>query len=59
MRYDKDLIRELCDAAILFHASKLLPYKLQDILDKHIPHLGPACEERGCIDYDPAESDKV
>jgi len=59
MRYDKDLIRELRDAAVLHHASQQLPYKLQAILDKYIPHLGEACKERGCIDYDPAPSTKV
>lgn len=53
MQYDKDLIDELSQVAILYHASSLLPYKLQAILEKYIPHLGEACKERGCIDYEP------
>lgn len=53
MQYDKDLIQELREVAILYHASSLLSYKLQDVLDKHIPHLGEACKERGCVDYEP------
>jgi hypothetical protein len=52
MQYDKELIEELREVAILYHASSLLPYKLMDVLDKHIPHLGEACKERGCVDFD-------
>lgn len=52
MQYKKELIRELCDVAILFHASQQLPYKLLEVLDKHLPHIGDVCCERGCIEYE-------
>ena len=52
MRYDRDLIDELCEIAILYHASRMLPYKLLDVLDKYLPHVGDTCKERGCIDYE-------
>ena len=52
MQYKKELMRELCDAAILFHASQELPYKLLEALDKHLPHIGDVCCERGCIEYE-------
>ena len=51
MQYDKELIEELREVAILYHASSLLSYKLQEVLDRHIPHLGETCMERGCVDY--------
>lgn len=51
MQYKKELIRELRDVAILFHASQELPYKLLEVLDKHLPHIGDVCCERGCIEY--------
>jgi hypothetical protein len=51
MQYDKDLIEDLREIAILYHASSLLSYKLQEVLDRHIPHLGETCMERGCVDY--------
>lgn len=52
MQYKKELIRELCDVAVLFHASQELPYKLLEVLDKHLPHIGDVCCERGCIEYE-------
>lgn len=52
MQYKKELIRELRDVAILFHASQELPYKLLEVLDKHLPHIGDVCCERGCIEYE-------
>ena len=52
MQYKKELMRELCDAAILFHASQELPYKLLEVLDKHLPLIGDVCCERGCIEYE-------
>jgi len=51
MRYDRDLIDELSNIAILYHASRMLPYKLLEVLDKHIPHIGDVCKERGCVEY--------
>ena len=51
MQYKKELIRELLDVAILFHASQELPHKLLEVLDKHLPHIGDVCCERGCIEY--------
>jgi hypothetical protein len=51
MLYQPDLIAELRDIAILYHSSSMLSYKLQEVLDKHIPHLGETCMERGCVDY--------
>ena len=51
MQYDKDLIEDLREIAILYHASSLLSYKLQEVLDRHIPNLGETCMERGCVDY--------
>jgi hypothetical protein len=52
MQYKKELIRELRDVAVLFHASQELPYKLLEVLDKHLPHIGDVCCERGCIEYE-------
>ena len=51
MQYDRELIEDLREVAILYHASSLLSYKLQEVLDRHIPHFGEACMERGCVDY--------
>ena len=51
MQYDRDLIEELREVAILYHASSQISYKLQEVLDRHIPHLGEICMERGCVDY--------
>lgn len=51
MQYDRELIEDLREIAILYHASSLLSYKLQEVLDRHIPHLGETCMERGCVDY--------
>jgi hypothetical protein len=51
MQYNKDLIEDLREIAILYHASSLLSYKLQEVLDRHIPYLGETCMERGCVDY--------
>jgi hypothetical protein len=55
MQYKKELIRELRDVAVLFHASHELPYKLLEVLDKHLPHVGDVCCERGCIEYEEPE----
>lgn len=52
MRYDRELIDELSEIAILYHASRQLPYKLLEVLDKHLPHIGDVCKERGCIEYE-------
>jgi hypothetical protein len=51
MQYDRELIEDLREIAILYHASSLLSYKLQEVLDRHIPHLSETCMERGCVDY--------
>jgi hypothetical protein len=51
MQYNRELIEDLREIAILYHASSLLSYKLQEVLDRHIPHLGETCMERGCVDY--------
>jgi hypothetical protein len=51
MLYKPDLIEDLREMAILYHSSSLLSYKLQEVLDKHLPHIGDNCMERGCVDY--------
>jgi hypothetical protein len=51
MQYDRELIGDLREIAILYHASSLLSYKLQEVLDRYVPHLGEICMERGCVDY--------
>lgn len=52
MQYKKELMDELCNAAILHHASSALRLKLFEVLDKHLPHIGDVCCERGCIEYE-------
>jgi len=54
MRYSqsKELVDELMNIAVLFHASALLRTKIADVIDKHIPDLDPACMERGCTAVD-------
>lgn len=51
MQYKKEMMRELCDIAIMYHASSELKYKLLFVLDKYLPHIGDVCCERGCIEY--------
>lgn len=50
MKYEqaKPLLDELCQLAVMYHASQALRTKLFDALDKHIPHLDEGCLERGC-----------
>jgi hypothetical protein len=54
MKYSqsKELVDELMNIAVLFHASALLRTKIADVIDKHIPDLDPACMERGCTAVD-------
>ena len=54
MKYSqsKELVDELMNIAVLFHASALLRTKIADVIDKHIPDLDPACMERGCTAID-------
>lgn len=51
MQYKKEMMRELRDAAVTYHASGLLTAKLLGVLDKHLPHIGDVCCQRGCIEY--------
>lgn len=51
MQYKKELMQELTATAIMYHASNLLQTKLLEVLDKHLPHVGDTCCERGCIEY--------
>lgn len=51
MRYEqaKPLVEKLMHIAVLYHASPmLLREKIFAALDEAIPHLDPACMERGC-----------
>ena len=50
MKYEqaKPLLDELCQLAVMYHASQALRTKLFDALNKHIPHLDDGCFERGC-----------
>ncbi len=41
------LLDELVDSVILHHASKVLRYKIAEILYKHIPFMDEGCYERG------------
>jgi DNA-directed RNA polymerase subunit F len=54
MKYSqsKELVDELMNIAVLFHASSMLRTKIADVIDKHIPDLDPACMERGCTAVD-------
>ena len=54
MKYSqsKELVDELMNIAVLFHASSMLRTKIADVIDKHIPNLDPACMERGCTAID-------
>ena len=54
MKYSqsKELVDELMNIAVLFHASSMLRTKIADVIDKHIPNLDPACMERGCTAVD-------
>ena len=54
MKYSqsKELVDELMNIAVLFHASSMLRTKIADVIDKHIPDLDPACMERGCTCID-------
>jgi len=54
MKYSqsKELVDELMNIAVLFHASSMLRTKIADVIDKHIPNLDPACMERGCTAAD-------
>lgn len=52
MQYKKELMKELETTARLYHASDLLPYKLLDVLDKHLPNIAGICCERGCVEWD-------
>ena len=54
MKYSqsKELVDELMNIAVLFHASSMLRTKIADVIDKHIPDLDPACMERGCTAID-------
>lgn len=51
MQYKEELMDELCNAAILYHASSVLRTKMLAVLDKHLPHIGDVCCERGCVEY--------
>ena len=51
MQYKKEMMQELRDAAVMYHASSLLTVKLLEVLDKHLPHIGDVCCQRGCIEY--------
>jgi hypothetical protein len=54
----KPLVAKLMDIAVLYHASpSMLRQKLHEALE-YIPHLDPACLERGCPCYDPKEKTK-
>ena len=50
MKYEqaKPLLDELCQLAVMYHASQALRTKLFDALNKHIPNLDEGCFERGC-----------
>ena len=54
MKYSqsKELVDELMNIAVLFHASSMLRTKIADVIDKHISNLDPACMERGCTAID-------
>ena len=56
MQYKKELIEDLRNVAILYHASVAIRTKLHEVLDKHLPHIGDVCCERGCIEYDEVEN---
>lgn len=56
--HNKELLSELCDVAVLFHASGALRFKIYDVLEKHLANeevlsiVDRGCYERGCACYD-------
>ena len=56
--HNKELLSELCDVAVLFHASVALRTKLYEVLEKHLANeevlsiVDRGCYERGCACYD-------
>jgi len=56
--HDSKLLTDLCNAAILFHASTALRTKLYEVLEKHLANeellsvVDLGCYERGCACYD-------
>ena len=55
---NKELLSELCDVAIMFHASVALRTKIYDVLEKHLANeenrivIDLGCYERGCACHD-------
>ena len=55
---NKELLSELCDVAVLFHASEALRFKIYDVLERHLAKeegltvMDRGCYERGCACYD-------
>lgn len=55
---NKELLSELCNVAIMFHASVALRTKIYDVLERHLAKeeslsvVDLGCYERGCACYD-------
>ena len=55
---NKELLSELCNVAIMFHASVALRTKIYDVLERHLAKeegltvIDRGCYERGCACYD-------
>ena len=56
--HNRKLLTDLCNTAILFHASELLRIKIYEVLEKHLANeeclsvVDRGCYERGCSCYD-------
>lgn len=56
--HSKELLSELCNVAIMFHASVALRTKIYDVLERHLAKeegltvIDRGCYERGCACYD-------
>ena len=56
--HDNKLLTDLCNTAILFHASAALRTKIYEVLEKHLANeedltiMDRGCYERGCCCYD-------
>jgi hypothetical protein len=51
-KFSKELLDDMCNAAIIYHASGQLRFRLNEVLNKHfsdeILTFDPGCFERGC-----------
>lgn len=55
-KFSKQLLDDLCNAAIIYHASGQLRFRMSEVMKKHLSddvmRLDPGCFERGCCAHD-------